>query len=79
MAHPDSAAPAGDDVASELHPTKNSTSSEGHDLMVADVLRPSGLNFLIVGAMIFIWNFIFRWLAAYTSDGPTGGALAWVC
>jgi hypothetical protein len=47
--------------------------------MVADVLRPSGLNFLIVGAMIFIWNFIFRWLAAYTSDGPTGGALAWVC
>jgi hypothetical protein len=37
------------------------------------------LNFLIIGAMVVVWNFVFRWLAAYTSDGAAGGALAWIC
>jgi hypothetical protein len=40
------------------------------------MLVPSTLNVLIVGAMMVIFTFLWRMLAAKTSDSPIGQAMA---
>jgi hypothetical protein len=44
--------------------------------MIAEVIRPSALNVMIVGAMMILFGGIWRILAAYFSDGSTGEAMA---
>lgn len=46
--------------------------------MVADVIRPSVLNALIVFAMVIVVGFFWRMGAAYFSDSSAGEAAA-VC
>jgi len=42
--------------------------------MVADVIRPSALNVLIIFASVVVAGFLWRMASAYFSDGPAGGA-----
>jgi hypothetical protein len=40
------------------------------------VITPSALNVLIVGAMMVIFTFLWRMLAAQLSESPVGQAMA---
>jgi hypothetical protein len=44
--------------------------------MIAEVIRPSALNALIVFAMVIVVGGLWRIAAAYFSDGSTGEAMA---
>lgn len=40
------------------------------------MIVPSALNVLIIGFSVIIFSFMWRMLAAKTSDGPVGQAMA---
>lgn len=44
--------------------------------MIAEVIRPSALNVLIIFASVIVAGFFWRMAAAYLADSPLGEGMA---